>query len=33
MNIKDEYKPVFDNEKINLGDLIKDSKKLAGESK
>lgn len=28
MNIKEEYKPVYDNAKIVLADLVKDSKKL-----
>jgi hypothetical protein len=32
MSIKDEYKPIYDNSKIVLSDLIKDSKKLLGET-
>jgi hypothetical protein len=32
MKLKEEFKPCWDNEKISLGDLIKDSKKLQGET-
>lgn len=33
MKLKEEFQPIWDNEKIVLGDLIKDSKKLQGETK
>jgi hypothetical protein len=32
MKIKEEFKPIYDNEKITLSDLIKESKKLQGET-
>jgi len=32
MKLKEEFQPIYDNAKIVLGDLIKDSKKLQGET-
>lgn len=32
MKLKEEFQPIWDNEKIVLADLIKDSKKLQGET-